>query len=125
MTGMEDSAEQAGSAGSKLDALVTLVEKAAAAIAYLQARNEALARQLQEREHAAGEAAAAIMALRSELDAQGSRIAELEASAQALSQDAQWRRWFHGKYSNSLFYSTIENAYLSDHAMPGEDKNLS
>lgn len=125
MTGMEDSAEQTTSAGGKLDALMTLVEKAAGTIARLQARNEELARRLQDHENAAQEAAASIADLQREVEAQSHRIAELEQTAQSMSKDAQWRHWFQEKYSNSLFYSAIESAYLSEHAAPGEDERTS
>ena len=85
--------QQQGNKDVTLDDLLRIVESAARTIERLQAVNTSLMQQIRDAETKARQ------------------LDELEKSEAALREDAEWCRWFKGKYGASTFFSHIEREY--------------
>ena len=97
-------AQQEGNKDVTLDDLLRIVESAARTIERLQAVNTSLMQQIRD-----AESAAQLATLDAETKAR--QLDELEKSEAALREDAEWCRWFKGKYGASTFFSHIEREY--------------
>lgn len=91
-----------------IDQLLALMERAAGTIERLQLENAALNSKLRER-------ADTVKAAEKALQSKEERIRELEEAAGTLREDAEWCRWFRGKYGDSAFFSHIERDYQLAH----------
>jgi hypothetical protein len=97
-------AQEEGNKNITLDDLLGLVESAACTIERLQAMNASLMQQIRDAETAAQHAAA-------DAENKAHQIEELEKAEAALREDAEWCRWFKGRYGASTFFSHIEREY--------------
>lgn len=99
-----------------LEDLLALVEKAVGTIERLQAANANLTERLRVQTAVAQE-------VTEELVNTAAQIQALEQAASALRKDAEWCRWFKGKYGGanfSTFYWHIEKEYRAEHPEPNE-----
>lgn len=97
-------AQEDGNKDVTLDDLLRLVESAARRIECLQAENAALVQQVRDAESAAQQA-------RADAQEKARQLEELEQAEAALRMDAEWSRWFKGRYGESTFYAHIEREY--------------
>lgn len=103
--------QQEHSGDITLEDLLALVEKAVGTIERLQAANDTLTERLRRQTAVAQE-------VTEELVNTATQIQALEQAAAALRKDAEWCRWFKGKYGGanfSTFYWHIEKEYRAEH----------